>query len=117
MLQALPGRSAMTADSQPCPACLHEKLVLRAVRSARLSIETLCKPCGVDPCGRALWDTRRLQRTHDDRDYQRLDRLDIREAVECLELLGLLARPVSGCPHLVSLLPEIEQYEMRAGRS
>jgi len=117
MPHAYPGRLAMAADSLPRSAVVQEKILLVAVRSARLSIETLCEPCGIGPGGRALWDTRRLQRTHDDRDYRRLDWIDVREAVECLELLGLLERPVVGCPHLVVLSPEIERYEIRVGRS
>lgn len=60
---------------------------------------------------------RTLRRTHDDSDYQRLDPLAIREAVDCLELLGPLERLVAGCPHLVTLSPEIAHYEMRAGLS
>lgn len=94
---------------------LFDLLKGRAVRSARLSVETLCESetlPGAD--GGIAWDTQRLQACHADVELVVLDLLDLHDALVCLDRLQLLARPIAQRPHLVVFLAEVDAYALRA---
>lgn len=88
----------------------------RAVRSARLTLETLCEHETLPgPDGEVLaWDTQRLQAGHVDVELVAMDLLDLHDALLCLDRLQLLARPLAQRPHLVMFRPEIEAYSLHA---
>lgn len=87
----------------------------RAVRSARTCIETLCESEPTHaPAASRVWDTQRLQKRPMDSELFVYELLDLHDAVQCLDLLGLLRYPFPDRPHVIEFREDIEHYELIA---
>lgn len=94
------------------PLAVFERLKRRAVWSARVSVEMLCSPVPLPGLpGTVAWDALRLDAAQVDAETLLYDLNDLQDAVQCLDELGLLWRPLPDRPNVISFLPEIEDYE------
>lgn len=94
------------------PRKVFDTIAQRAVQSARVSVELLCSPVnGASESHGMAWDTQQRRSMPTDRERALYDMFDLRQALECLDLLGLLTRPFPDQPHVVGFSPAIENYE------
>lgn len=109
----------LLGEPPQCGAALRDmfpRIARRAILSARTTIELLCEQVGAAG-DRAVvaWDTRRLQAGHiEDEDVLSYDLLDIHDALECLDGLGLIKRPFPGRPSVISFVPGIDDFDLAA---
>lgn len=103
-----------SSDHLDLPHDVLPRVMRRAVRSARATVEALCeRGGGVADSTVVVWNIRKLQVTDiDDAEMRAHDRLDLDDAIRCLDGLGLIRRPIPGRPHLIAFLPSIREFEL-----
>lgn len=102
------------ADAQLLSPAAVEMIKRRAVQSSRFAIETLCMQLPQTLFeGRPLWDTHSMAQAERDDDFRLMDLADVKEAVECLDSLGFLNRPVPANPHVLAFSPAVDGYELQ----